>query len=605
MPSFISQESIDEISNRVEIEAIVNEYVPLVQKNSDWWGCCPFHHEKTASFSVSPDKKFYYCFGCQAKGNVFNFIQKMENLSFPESIEFLAKKVGVKIIYKNESNDNQSPEKSESSKLKEEYINLYNRVSTSFHYFLLESDMGKFAFDYITKRGITKETLEKFKIGYSPADKKWLKKFLLSKNYSEEFLAKSGLFSENYKDYSFFSDRLMFPIFDRYGNVVAFGGRFLRGDSSKSPKYLNSKDLIQYKKGYTLYAFNFAKNAIRENKKVIFCEGYMDCIAYHQSGINYAVAPLGTALTENQIRLVKSFVDYIYLSFDSDNAGQNATIKAIKLCRKENVPVKVIRLKDGKDPAEIMQSFGYEYLTNEVNNAILDDEFLLSKLRELYPKDSIDGKLKASLEFFAYIDCLQSDVQKDACLDIFCQEYGINKEAAKKDYYNRSNISNRYRTEITKQESEKVEVFKPTAELRAVITAVTDDVSLFEQMRNEISIDDLSDSNAKKLFSVLEDCLKSNCFSVSNILNRFRNEIFVDFLIKSINEFEGHNKESVKDSILLLKKSSLIRRRDLLQEQISKISNSSLQEDKNKLYAFIKEKIELDSKIEKIKDCYD
>ena len=329
MSGIISQQTTDEVNARTDIVQIVQEYVPLTQKGNDWWGCCPFHNEKTPSFSVSPEKKFYYCFGCHAGGTVFNFIMEMEKVSYPEAIQFLAKKAGVEVRY---SDGGELPKEDANAKLKSEYIDLYNRVAGSFHYLLLETETGKFALDYITKRGLTKETLEKFKIGYSPSDRKWLKTFLLKKNYSEVFLRNSGLFSKKYPDYAFFSDRLMFPIFDRKGDVVALGGRFLRGDATKSPKYLNSGDLIQYKKGSTLYAFNFAKQSIRENKKVIFCEGYMDCIAYHQCGISYAVAPLGTALTEDQIHLIKPFVNTVLLSFDSDGAGQAATKRAILMC---------------------------------------------------------------------------------------------------------------------------------------------------------------------------------------------------------------------------------------------------------------------------------
>ena len=437
MSGMISQSTIDEVASRTDIVSIVQEYLPLTQKGNDWWGCCPFHNEKTPSFSVSSEKKFYYCFGCHAGGTVFNFIMQMEKLSYPEAIEFLAKKAGVPIQY---SDGGDAPKEDPDAHLKAEYIDLYNRVSGTFHYMLMETEAGKFALEYITKRGLTKETLEKFKIGYSPADRRWLKQFLLKKNYSEDFLDNSGLFSKKYPDFAFFSDRLMFPIFDRKGDVVALGGRFLRGDPDKSPKYLNSGDLIQYKKGSTLYAFNFAKTAIRENKKVIFCEGYMDCIAYHQCGIQYAVAPLGTALTEEQIHLVKPFVDSILLSFDSDAPGQNATVRAILMCRRQNVTVKVIRLSGGKDPAEIMVNLGPAILTNDVDNAILDNDFLLSRLLNTYSKDSPEGKAKASLEYFQYLDVLQSDVQKDACLDQFCQAFNIDPEAARKDYTNREQI---------------------------------------------------------------------------------------------------------------------------------------------------------------------
>lgn len=600
--SFISQESIDEVSAKTDIVQIVNEYVPLVQKGNDWWGCCPFHSEKTGSFSVSADKKFYYCFGCHEGGTAFNFIMKMENISYPESIEVLAKKCGVKLIYSEGGNNLQKTD--DASKIKNEYKDLYTRVANSFHYMLMETDAGKFALDYITKRGLTKETLEKFKIGYSPADRKWLKTFLLKKNYSEEFLNNSGLFSKKYPDISFFNDRLMFPIFDRNGDVVAMGGRFLRGDPTKSPKYLNSSDLVQYKKGSTLYAFNFAKQAIREEKKVIFCEGYMDVIAYHQCGINYAVAPLGTALTEEQILLVKNYVDTILLSFDSDGAGQAATKRAILMCRKLGITVKIIRLTGAKDPAEIMINFGPDTLTNDVKLAILDNDFLLSKLLEVYPKENPEGKAKAAQEFFEYIDVLQSDVQKNACLEQFCQAFQIDLEAAKNDLAHRENLNSRINRNVSAvQQSRPAEQtkIKPTAELRAILTTVADDISLFQKMRNSISVDDLEDPQARKMFIVLEECSRSGNFSISSILNRCESDELRELVIQSSNEYSEHLEQSVNDSILLLRRRSLERKSVELTNRIRRAERSSLPEDKAQLVELLIQKSELTKQIDSIK----
>ena len=185
MSNFISPESIDEVLNKVDIVEVVGEYVSLTRKGESYWGCCPFHGEKTPSFSVTPDKKLYYCFGCHAGGTVFNFVMNMEKISYPEAVVYLGKRYGVPLKYSSSGSEfaKENPE----SKIKEEYINLYNRVTTTFHYLLMETESGKFAYDYITKRGLTKETLEKFKIGYSPADRKWLKSFLRKKNYSDDF----------------------------------------------------------------------------------------------------------------------------------------------------------------------------------------------------------------------------------------------------------------------------------------------------------------------------------------------------------------------------------------------------------------------------------
>lgn len=601
MASFITQESIDEVSDKTDIVRVVGEYVPLVQKGGDWWGCCPFHNEKTPSFSVSSSKKFYYCFGCHASGTVFNFIMNMEKLSYPESVEFLAKRAGVRLSYTDGGSETQRTDPN--AKLKDEYKNLYTRVAGSFHYMLTQTEGGKFALDYICKRGITAETIEKFKLGYSPADRKWLRKFLESKNYTKDFLDNSGLFSKKYPEFAFFSDRLMFPIFDRKGDVVAMGGRFLRGDASKSPKYLNSGDLIQYHKGETLYAFNFARQAVREKKAVIFCEGYMDCIAYHQCGIEWAVAPLGTALTEEQVRMVKPFVETVYLSFDADGAGQNATKRAILMCRRMDITVKVIRLHGGKDPAEIMLNFGADYLTNDVNNAIIDNDYLLSKLQEVFPKDTPEGKTKASLAFFAYIDALQSDVQKQACLDQLCQVYGIEKEAVRKDYGNREQLSRRYKkmTEQQTEPSEKQPV-KVDAELKAVITAVADNVSLFQNMRNEISADDLDNPDAKELFKIMEECLDGGNFSVSAILNRIGSDELKALVIEATNIYSNCAELSVSDSIKFLKFHAMEKRRARVLERISELSKSALSEDVAQLNEAIQLKMQLDNDIKNIKD---
>lgn len=601
MGGFITQESIDEVSNKTDIIQVIGEYVPLNQRGSDFSGCCPFHNEKTPSFHVSADRKLFHCFGCGVGGTVINFIMEMEKLTFPGAIEFLAKKAGVQLHYSDSGKENQKEDPNQ--KLKEELIDLYNRTASSFHYMLMRTEAGKFALDYIQNRGLTTETLEKFKIGYSPADRKWLRKFLLSKNYSAQFLDKSGLFSKKYPDIAFFSDRLMFPIFDRNGNVVAMGGRFLRGDPNTSPKYINSGDLIQYKKGSTLYAFNFAKKSIRESRKVIFCEGYMDCITYHQCGITYAVAPLGTALTDEQIIMVKPFVDTILLSFDSDGAGQKATRRAIQMCRKHGITVKIVRLSGGKDPAEIMLKFGAETLTNEVSSAILDSDYLLSILLELYPKENPEGKTKACMDFFSYLDVLQSDVQREACLEQLCQAFEIDLEAARKDYTNRERLSQRIsKVAVTTQNRvQQQEKLKMSAELRAVLTAVVDEPKYFQKMKQEISVNDLDDPQAKELFTVMDECLKGGCFSVSNILNRCNSDEFRSVIMKSMTEYSSHVEKSVNDSIVLVKRNILEKKGQSILQEIKRLERSSLQEDRDRVKDMLSKKIEVDRQIALLK----
>ncbi len=603
MARFISKQSIDEVSDKTDIVSLIGERVQLEQRGRDWWGCCPFHSEKTASFSVSPEKKFYYCFGCHASGTAIDFLKNMDKVSFSEAIEILAKRAGVVLTYTQGGND--SWKEDPNVKLKAEYRQLYTRVATSFHYMLMETPHGKFALDYIMERGLSRETLEKFKIGYSPDDRFWLRRFLEGKNYSREFLDNSGLFNRSRPETAFFAGRLMFPIFDRNGEVVAMGGRFLKGSEFEAKsKYKNSPETIHYKKGSILYAFNFAKEPIRRQKKAIICEGYMDCIAYHQCGIDYAVAPLGTALTLEQVTLLKPFVDEIILSFDSDNAGQNATRKAILMCRQQNIPVKVIRIEGGKDPAEIMVNFGADYLTNVVKEAIFDCDFLISKLLELYPKDTPEGKSKAMVDYFAYIDSLQSEVQKESCLDLLCRAFEIEKGAARKDYQNRERLTSRLKNVNTEQNKkpEDQTFVKPSAELQAVMTAVTDDSSLFQNMYSQISAEDLEDEASRQLFKAMEECLKENCFSVPLILNRIEGDRLKGFVIRSMELNSENSAQSAVSSLNYLKNRILERRKRQVKARILQLEHSANPQDRILLQDVLKEAMEIDSKLRQFKD---
>ena len=576
----ITKESIEEVSSSVDIVNLIGEYVNLQRRGSDWWGLCPFHTEKTPSFSVSPSKHFYHCFGCGSSGSVFDFVMEMEKVSFAESVETLAKRCGVTLQYEGTGD---SQQEDSSAKLKGEYKNLYTRVAGTFHYMLTKTRAGKFALDYALSRGLSMETIEQFKLGYSPRDRGWLKSFLLKKNYSEEFLQGSGLFSRNYPDMAFFSDRLMFPIFDKQGEVVAFGGRFLRGDADKSPKYLNSGELIHYKKGETLYAFNFAKGAIREKKAVLFCEGYMDCIAYHQCGVNWAVAPLGTSLTEEQIKLVKHFVQEIHLSFDSDDAGKKAARRAILMCRKNGLTCKLVRLEGGKDPAEIMVKFGSEVLTKAAKNTIFDYDYLLSALLEVYPRDAPEGKSKACLDYFEFIDCLQSDVQKDACLDRLCQAYGIQKEAARKDYANRG-WNARFRVgEQNRVQKEAVAKVKKTAELQAIMTLVCCDQAYFQKLRETVSIEDLNEESSKRVYRAMEECLESASFGTAAVFALIDDDATRRMAVSFCSENGEISDKAAQDSVRYLELRALKNEKRLLVEKSGSLDGVALEEVKKSI----------------------
>lgn len=591
MATFISQETINAVQNSADIVSIIGEYTKLERRGSDWWGCCPFHNEKTASFHVEPDKKFYYCFGCHAGGDVIKFIMEQEKVSYSDAIATLAKRTGIEIKYTNGTPEKENPQ----LKIIEQYTELYERTASMFHYFLLETPQGKSALEYITSRGISLDTIKKFKLGFAPVDRKWLKNFLLKKNFSNEFLLNSGLFSKKYSDVAFFSNRLMFPIFNRRGQVVALGGRQLSNDPN-SPKYLNSGDLIQYKKGETLYAFNFAKKAIREAKKVIFCEGYMDCIAYHQCGIEYAVAPLGTALTEMQIKIIRPFVDEVLLSFDSDGAGQKATMRAILMLRKENITVRIIQLTGGKDPAEIMQKLGAQVLTNQVSNAILDSDFLLSRLGAEFPIDTPEGKTKASLVYFSYVDALQSDIQKESCLEQLCQAFNLKPEAVKRDFRNRNQARERLNSRQPLQSNQHKEL-KIDAELRSILVIIAN-LDKYKAVRTELLEYEFENLSASQLFNILEECFKNETLSLTSILNHCNEPELTNLITKviSLGEFKENNEDAIQDSIQMLKRRNLERKRDDIMSRIRKF-NVNTSHDQRELEKLLEEKMELDRKL--------
>ncbi len=581
----ISSQTLDEINSRTDMVSLVGEYTKLEKRGGDYWACCPFHNEKTPSFKITLDKNMYYCFGCQAKGSLITFYKEMEKISFYDAALALAKKAGIQVIYDG-SFEPQIP----NNTTKDEYIELYGRISGTYNYFLTSSDMGKAALEYLHSRKITDEIIEEFQLGFSPPDRYWLKKFLSEKKYSENFLDESGLFSKKYPDISFFSNRLMFPICNRHGQTIAFGGRILVGDG---PKYLNSSDLIQYKKRENLYAFNIAKQYMRNEKNVIICEGYMDVIAFHQANVKTAVAPLGTALTEEQIRLLSSFCNTFFLCFDTDTAGQEATIKSILLCRKNNISVKIIQLENGKDPADILLNFGSEILTNYQKYVILDNEYLLSVLMHRYPVNTPEGKMRICLAYFPYLDALQSDIHRESCFEHLCQTLNIRMEDVKEDYKNREAANKKIEYSSAEKKQISHNRLKPDAELRSVM-AVAANFDFFNIMRSSLSVDDFEGVLAREMFITLEECFREGASSTDSILSRCSEEI-KDLVTQAITsgEFAQNSKQFIEGSVLMLKRKSLEKKRERLLNKMRALQ-SGTHEDAKELETLLSDKVSID-----------
>ena len=591
----ITTETIDAVNNQTDLVSLVEQYTHLEKRGYDWWGCCPFHGEKTPSFHVIPDKKMYHCFGCGVTGSTIKFVMEMEKLSFIEAVEALAKRAGIPVVYAEGSYQASSEDT-----FKETLLELYERVSGTFHYFLLNTSEGAAALRYLEGRSVSREMIDQFKLGYAPSNRRWLFKFLQTKGYSADFLARSGLFSKNYPEVSFFSGRIMFPVCNRHGQPVAFGGRLVEGEG---PKYLNTGDLPQYKKGETLFAFSQAIAQIRKEKTVIFCEGYMDVIAFHQAGITNAVAPLGTALTEEQVKLIQSFADTVILSFDSDFAGQQATYKAIKLCRLGHLQVRVLRIRDGKDPAEILALKGAESLTELVKNAILDSDYLIQIAVEQFDVVSPEGKAQAAAFLFPYIEVLESDIQRESTIHKFSADLGISSKALFTDYL-QYDQKQEPAPPVRKVEAQKRIALKMTAELRIVLAAAANPY-LFKKMRSELTLDDFEDVAAKDLFIVLEECYRADANTYDSLLAHCSSDVLRQAVSSAIitGEFAENPEKLVYDGIYYIKQNALQRQKELIVRKLQAVRGNGGVDEIKLMNDLLNEKLHIDRTLAALKEA--
>jgi DNA primase len=556
--SRIARSTIQELNDRLDAVAIVGDYVRLEKKGGRWWGLCPFHNEKTPSFTVDPERKMYHCFGCGQGGGIINFVMEMDKLSFPEAVETLARRTGVEIIRENGDFEQKAPE--EEGK-KEELAELFRRVSVTFHYFLMEKDQGNLAKQYIISRGINQDMIERFRLGYAPADRSWLFQFLSKKGYSPQFLAGTGLFSERYPQSSFFSHRLMFPIADRQGRTVAFGGRILEGEG---PKYLNSRESELYKKGQTLFAIDLALPEIRKTREVYLAEGYMDVIALHQAGISNAVAPLGTAFTDDQAKLLRRWAERAYLVFDSDQAGQTAAVKGILTCRRNGLSCAVVVPGQGesgaegefKDPADILRYQGPEVLQNRMKCFIIDFNYLISRSRSLYDISAAEGKAKAVAFLFPYFETLDSDVSRDSCIGAAAAAFGADRTAILNDY-NRRRSGEKANPQVVRMEKP----VRANDELY-LLSIVLVNFHLYPNFRKAVSIDEIEDPAAKELFIAMEESYINEEGGVDDLMARIPSPALRRYVAEkgTSGEFLKDPEQIVKDGIKKIQQKKFKRR---------------------------------------------
>lgn len=483
------EEIIEEVRSRNDIVDLISTYVPLKKKGSSYFGLCPFHNEKSPSFSVSRDKQMYYCFGCGAGGNVFTFLMEYENFSFPEALKYLAERAGMELP-EEELNEEAKRAMDEKARLRE-----MNKLSANYFYYLLHSKRGQKGLAYLKDRGITDTTIKHFGLGYADIYNDDLYRFLKSKGYSDEDLKDSALVTidERRGGSDKFWNRVMFPIMDVNNRVIGFGGRVM-GDGS--PKYLNSKETKLFDKSRNLYGLNFARSS--RKKEIILCEGYMDVISMHQAGFTNAVAALGTAFTSGHGTLLKRYTENIILSFDSDEAGQRAILRAIPILKEAGLTVRVLDLTPYKDPDEFIKGLGAQALEERIRKAMSSFMFQVKVAAGRYDQDDPESKTQFQHEAAKLLATIEEPLERKNYIEAVSREYYIGAKDLEDlvNYYGTSGYSSAQRQQTTpRQQERRLQVNEAKEEKKKqpqklLLTWMVNEPQLFDKLEGIIGPDD-------------------------------------------------------------------------------------------------------------------
>lgn len=420
---YYSDELVEEVRQRNDIVDIISGYVNLKKKGGNYFGLCPFHNEKSASFSVSPGKQMYYCFGCGAGGNVFTFIMNYENYTFAEAIKLLADRAGIALPEIEDSKEAREKENRRKTLLQ------INKEAATYFYYQLRAPQGRVGLDYLRGRQLSDETMNRFGLGYSNKTSNDLCQYLRHKGYLDELIRESGVavFNEKYGMSDKFWNRVMFPIQDVNHRVIGFGGRVM---GEGEPKYLNSPETPVFDKSRNLYGLNFARTARQDN--IILCEGYMDVIAMHQAGFTQAVASLGTAFTSGQANLLRRYTENVILSYDSDGAGVKAALRAIGILKEAGLTGKVLNLEPYKDPDEFMKNLGREEFAKRLLQAENTFFFELRMMQKQYDLSDPEAKTKFYNEIAKKLCGFSEEVERENYTEAVAEKYNISMESLKK-----------------------------------------------------------------------------------------------------------------------------------------------------------------------------
>ena len=544
--------------SRNDIVDVIGGYVRLTKKGSTYFGLCPFHNEKTGSFSVSPNKQMYYCFGCGAGGNVFTFLMQYENFTFSEAMQTLADRVGIELP-QQEMTSAQKREADKRARLLE-----INKEAAKYFYSLLRSPRGEKAYQYFKKRELSDETMQKFGLGYSDQYSDDLYRYLKKKGYDDEILKESGLVSidEVRGGHDKFWNRAMFPIMDVHNRVIGFGGRVM-GDGE--PKYLNSPETKIFDKSRNLYGLNIARST--RKSQLLLCEGYMDVIALHQAGFDNAVASLGTALTSGHANLLKRYTKEVYLTHDSDGAGVKAALRAIPLLKEVGIITKVINMRPYKDPDEFIKALGAEEYQKRIDGAENSFLFEIRILEESYDMNDPESKTAFYNEIAKKLLTFSEELERNNYIEAVADKYQIGFENLRRLVNNLAVGGGlvRERTPLKSginENKKKEDGMKQSQKL--LLTWLVNDTGLFETIKGLIKADDFTEELyhrvAEELFGQYERDKSVNPARIVSMFPEEEEQKEVAALFNArIHEVETKNDmdKALKETILRIKQNSI------------------------------------------------
>lgn len=515
---YYPEELIEEVRTRNDIVEVISGYVRLQKKGSNYFGLCPFHNEKSPSFSVSPGKQMYYCFGCGAGGNVITFLMEYENQTFPEAVRMLAQRAGIALP---EADDSKEARQADSRRAKLLEI---NKEAAKYFYYQLRTERGSVGMEYLRKRELSDETMNHFGLGYANKYSNDLIQYLKSKGYSEDLIRDAGLCNvdEKHGMYDKFWNRVMFPIQDINHRVIGFGGRVM-GDGK--PKYLNSPETEIFDKSRNLYGLNFARTSRKGN--VILCEGYMDVIAMHQAGFTQAVASLGTAFTSGQASLLRRYANEILLSYDSDGAGVNAALRAIGILKEAGMTGRVINLEPYKDPDEFIKALGGEEFQKRLDHAENSFFFELRQLQKNYDLSDPEQKTAFHREIARKLCTFSEEVERENYIEAVAQKYHIGFENLRRlvgTYAAQTGLAQpviRPKSGVQKKNT-AAEGIKNSQKL--LLTWLVEQPQLYRQISKYISPKDFTEGLYEKVADRLFEELEQGNINPASIISMFEAE---------------------------------------------------------------------------------